>query len=242
MIKLFRKIRQDLLSEGKTTKYFKYAIGEIILVVIGILIALQINNWNEGRKERNLEKKLLLEYKTELDYNYKSLNFAINAMDKRADRCAILLKFIEEDLLYTDSLSYQYSVLSSSLGKSYISSSAFNAIEEKGFDIIKNDSLKNRITLLHTYHYEKLNDRLANQMINIREYGRPIMRHKLKAMGKGKYIPLNYDELMADVSLWNILRVLQGNYRNLSHVITDTQSEIKEVDALIDQYIKQDHD
>ena len=50
MIKFFRNIRQNLLNEGKTSKYLKYAIGEIILVVIGILIALQINNWNENRK------------------------------------------------------------------------------------------------------------------------------------------------------------------------------------------------
>lgn len=53
MIKLFRNIRQNLLEEGKTSRYFKYAIGEIILVVIGILIALQINNWNENRKDQN---------------------------------------------------------------------------------------------------------------------------------------------------------------------------------------------
>ncbi len=46
MIKFFRKIRQNLLNKGKTSRYFKYAIGEILLVVIGILIALQINNWN----------------------------------------------------------------------------------------------------------------------------------------------------------------------------------------------------
>ena len=49
MIKFFRKIRQNSLSEGKTGKYLKYAVGEIVLVVIGILIALQVNNWNENR-------------------------------------------------------------------------------------------------------------------------------------------------------------------------------------------------
>ncbi|MEN2281330.1 DUF6090 family protein [Algoriphagus sp. SE2] len=50
MIKFFRKIRYNLMSENNTSKYVKYAIGEIVLVVIGILIALQINNWNESRK------------------------------------------------------------------------------------------------------------------------------------------------------------------------------------------------
>ncbi|NRD24495.1 hypothetical protein HNV10_14645 [Winogradskyella litoriviva] len=52
MIKFFRKIRYNLLEKGKTSKYFKYAIGEIFLVVIGILIALQINNWNQKRLQK----------------------------------------------------------------------------------------------------------------------------------------------------------------------------------------------
>ncbi len=69
MIKLFRNIRKNLLNEGKTTKYFKYAIGEIVLVVIGILIALSINNWNENRKlqiqELNLTKQLLQDAKAD---------------------------------------------------------------------------------------------------------------------------------------------------------------------------------
>ncbi len=59
MIKLFRKTRYNLMETGKTGKYLKYAIGEIVLVVIGILIALQINNWNESRKLQNEELKLL---------------------------------------------------------------------------------------------------------------------------------------------------------------------------------------
>lgn len=69
MIKLFRKIRQQQIMENKTSKYFKYAIGEIILVVIGILIALQINNWNEARKTNKVKKQVLLSLKKELEVN-----------------------------------------------------------------------------------------------------------------------------------------------------------------------------
>mgnify|MGYP000005817841 CR=1 FL=1 len=74
MIKFFRKIRQNLLSEGKTGKYFKYAVGEIILVVIGILIALQINNWNEQRKARIYEKELYSRIIMNLQLDEKRIN------------------------------------------------------------------------------------------------------------------------------------------------------------------------
>ena len=57
MIKFLEKIRHKLLIENKFSKYLLYAIGEIILVVIGILIALQIKNWNEENKERRVEKQ-----------------------------------------------------------------------------------------------------------------------------------------------------------------------------------------
>jgi len=69
MIKFFRKIRQNLLVEGKTWKYLKYAIGEIVLVVIGILIALQVNNWNQDRILKKQEQLLLEEINAEFKYN-----------------------------------------------------------------------------------------------------------------------------------------------------------------------------
>jgi hypothetical protein len=85
MIKFFRNIRQKLIAQGKTTNYIKYAIGEIVLVVIGILIALQINNWNEERKNHRLEAsyycKLLedvnqdaFEIKNQIDINQLRIN------------------------------------------------------------------------------------------------------------------------------------------------------------------------
>jgi hypothetical protein len=66
MIKFFRKIRYDLMEKNKTGKYLKYAIGEIILVVIGILIALSINNWNEEKKEAKVEKQYMISLLSDL--------------------------------------------------------------------------------------------------------------------------------------------------------------------------------
>jgi hypothetical protein len=69
MIKFFRKIRQKLLSENKFSKYFLYAIGEIILVVIGILIAIQIDNWNQDRIDSNIEQRLLKAISGKIKFN-----------------------------------------------------------------------------------------------------------------------------------------------------------------------------
>ncbi|WP_179345537.1 DUF6090 family protein [Winogradskyella ursingii] len=67
MIKFFRQIRQSMINQNRTKKYLLYAIGEIILVVIGILIALQINNWNENRKARAIEINYLKNIKNDLN-------------------------------------------------------------------------------------------------------------------------------------------------------------------------------
>nr|WP_281397818.1 DUF6090 family protein [Winogradskyella flava] len=71
MIKFFRHIRKSLLEQNKMGKYLKYAIGEILLVVIGILIALQINNWNENRKESLEESSILQNLYDEFSENKK---------------------------------------------------------------------------------------------------------------------------------------------------------------------------
>lgn len=75
MIKFFRKLRQRLLAEGRLGHYLAYAMGEIILVVIGILIALQINNWNDARKDRARELGYLHNIRDDVAAN-------ITAMDR----------------------------------------------------------------------------------------------------------------------------------------------------------------
>ena len=74
MLRFFRTLRQKLLEEGQLRKYFWYAIGEVFLVVIGILIALQINNWNEQRKEDNLSKDYLFGIKEDLNKDLQQID------------------------------------------------------------------------------------------------------------------------------------------------------------------------
>ncbi len=93
MLKFFRKIRQNLLSEGKTGKYLKYAIGEIILVVIGILMALQINNWNENRKNKLLEQQLLKALLTEFETNLANLDRVIKFNDSNIQNSVSLGRY-----------------------------------------------------------------------------------------------------------------------------------------------------
>ncbi len=69
MIKFFRKIRQDLIAKEDAKRYVFYAIGEVLLVMIGILLALQVNNWNENRKESQSELKALIDLKEEFTSN-----------------------------------------------------------------------------------------------------------------------------------------------------------------------------
>ncbi len=99
MIKFFRKIRYDLMNQNKTTKYFKYAIGEIALVMIGILLALQINNWNENRKDRLEEKALLTQLQSEFNSNLKQLDQKINIRNSMITGSLTLLDYADNPSL-----------------------------------------------------------------------------------------------------------------------------------------------
>ena len=110
MIKFFRKIRQQLLSENKFSKYLLYAIGEIFLVVVGILIALQINNLNEERKLRDKEQILLNQLKQEFESNLDQLDQKIEMRTIMISSAQRLLKMIDnKDLLVPDSIGYYLS-------------------------------------------------------------------------------------------------------------------------------------
>lgn len=112
MIKLFRNIRQNLLAEGKTTRYLKYAIGEIILVVIGILIAVKINAWANTSKLHSDNKIFLEKMIVELHLNKTRMNNLIShnatpdfpyvGLEQALKNCDSLLKLTYRGLTYAD--------------------------------------------------------------------------------------------------------------------------------------------
>ncbi|MCA0154401.1 DUF6090 family protein [Winogradskyella vincentii] len=97
MIKFFRHIRKSLISENKMGIYFKYAIGEILLVVIGILIALQINTWNEERKERNREQAILKNLQLEYNSNIGNVADAYNSFYEAYEASDKLLEIVASE-------------------------------------------------------------------------------------------------------------------------------------------------
>ena len=98
MIKFFRKIRYNLMETGKTGKYFKYAIGEIILVVIGILIALQINNWNENNKSEKEAHFQLSKLRDNLNSDKAQLKAAISSDSLYIENLIFCVKVLSNEI------------------------------------------------------------------------------------------------------------------------------------------------
>ena len=102
MIPFFRKLRKKMADDNRPLKYARYAVGEIILVVIGILIALYINNWNEERKDKELLKEDLVALKHDLNENLKALNFSRETELFRFYSMEKLLTFVNASTINTE--------------------------------------------------------------------------------------------------------------------------------------------
>lgn len=145
MIKFFRHIRKSLLMENKTGKYFKYAIGEIVLVVIGILIALQINTWNLNRIDKENEKLLLKGLHKEFQSNKKQLDTVMFYHNRSYESVLYVKSKLPIDMEHTNLDSLAYHLLY--MGWTYTfnpSKGVTNALMNSStFNLISNDELRN---------------------------------------------------------------------------------------------------
>ena len=158
MIKFFRKIRQKMLTENKFSKYLIYAIGEIILVVIGILIALSINNWNNNniivKEEENLLKDMIIDLNQNIVVTNKVLKIHNNLLNKNISlRKALLKKTIDKD-----SLSNLIRILNGSATPTF-SASTYKTLSQTGLNIIQNDNLRKLILRYYEVHLPYVNEK-----------------------------------------------------------------------------------
>ncbi|WP_412560789.1 DUF6090 family protein [Winogradskyella sp. MIT101101] len=144
------------MEQNKTGKYLKYAIGEIILVVIGILIALQINNWNENKKQREFELKMLTEIKSalesDIDYFHR-LEIRLQRLDSSANKFIRLVheKATFNDTLYKNGRSRWYNLrtginLQFNLGP-------YEALKSSGIDKVSNNNLRNSLVDFYDFRF-----------------------------------------------------------------------------------------
>ena len=155
MIKFFRKIRENLLMENKTGKYFKYAIGEIVLVVIGILIALQINNWNEHQKNINKGHEILADIRGNLKFNTIQFQEDIKITKDVISSIDIVLNNIAITKIYNDSLGKHLRRVTY-WETSRWKSSGYKAIISNGVEIIESKELRENIIDLYEITYPEI--------------------------------------------------------------------------------------
>ena len=153
MIQFFRKIRQQLLSENRFTKYLLYAVGEIILVVIGILIALQINNWNIENKERSSEKYYLKQIQQDLIDDKQSLVDFRSMLNNKVPRIELLLIALhgETDISSFKAVFQDYTDNVWLINWFTSNSTTYEEMKSSGnLGLIKNNEIRNDIMKFYT--------------------------------------------------------------------------------------------
>ena len=147
MLRFFRQIRQRLLTDNKFSKYLLYAIGEILLVVIGILIALQVSNYNENANQDKAEQRALSNLQLDFEYNLLKLKEGIDHNKHNLKACMKILNYTGkrysatfelDSLIGETSNSYQYFAQNGFL---------LDLINSGNLGLIENDLLRNRLSL-----------------------------------------------------------------------------------------------
>ena len=158
MIKFFRKIRYDLMEKNKTGKYLKYAIGEIILVVVGILIALSINNWNQSKKQDIAEIEFIAGVRNDLIQDKEYIKVVLELMEPKINAYNLLSrelpKLYDEDKSSLDSILKMYFIGQRTFYP--ISGSFESAISGNEINTYKNKEVTRSIIKLYNSIYVRI--------------------------------------------------------------------------------------
>ena len=212
MIGFFRKIRKQFADDNKPLKYLRYAVGEIILVVIGILIALQVNNLNDRIKERSVEIKILQEILSNLEHDLGEIRSDIESMDSINKASKDINRFLKTDSIPSET--FYYDVAKLRVNPHFDpNKSGYNLLVSKGVEIILNDSLRGSLSLLYEslypyyYRYEEERTQFKLQEINplLLKYFEWHPRPELYFFGHYQISSIDYLMIKKDVTFSKLL-------------------------------------
>jgi hypothetical protein len=204
MIKFFRKIRQKMISENKFSKYLIYAIGEILLVVIGILIALQVNIWNNESANRDKEINLLTEMIRNLNLNINQFSNEIEKQKSIIQNIDVVMSQIKNNTPYHDSLGAKYTSFAWTEEFNF-ANSAFETLKTTGLDLITSDALRENIINLFNVKYFRSYDVINKiSMAEYAELSKLYIRH-IEYNKQGNATINDLDKLKNDREFTNML-------------------------------------
>jgi hypothetical protein len=250
MIKFFRKIRQKLLSENKFSKYLLYAIGEILLVVIGILIALQINNWNQNRLKGEKEIQILKSFETQFQNDISEFDASLKFYEVASKSIDIIIRHLENKIPYNDSLNQHFYLSTRFYGDSDLDNNVFESLKSLGVDLISNPDIRKRIVKL----YEDDDEWIVNFEIVYRDFlfdaSEIIFNTRFEdywggayedlTYSDGKMIPLNYKSLQTDQKYLYFIRTQKNHLGWLIYKpIKETKAKIIELSKDLNKEIEQ---
>lgn len=216
-----------------------YAIGEIILVVIGILIALQINNWNNERIESKIESNILKEILVNLEKDVINLNSKIDFNERKMKFNSDILEHLLQKTPVTDSLRLAYGRLSGR-GTFEPITVAYENLKSKGIDIIHNDSLRIAISELYDFNYFYITEDLRAdyepvKTLHMSEAFRNIRTTYKKGQVQGLAEPVNLEDAQNNSYFHEALKQALGfyswmniNYRRGIKQNEEVQQQIKD--------------
>ena len=238
MIKLFRKIRYDLIEKNKTGKYLKYAIGEIVLVVIGILIALSINSWNENRIDQQNEKLILMELHKEFIANKIQLDTVLFINRRSFQSVKYVRSKLPIDIETTnlDSLAYHLFTL----GYTYTfnpSKGVTNALTNSStFNLISNNELRQLLIrwndIVSDYQEEEI-----NALNNYNSQLKPFEKKHFYWDTSKNWLT----EPRVDLSILESLEFdnyILDRYYDLTNIVENTSGELENMTKTIDKIIE----
>lgn len=235
MIKFFRKIRQNMIKENKVSKYLLYAIGEIALVVIGILIALSINNKNEERKVKQFEYGILQDIETSMEGNFSQLDMCLSANKKAILSADLILKHLEENLPYNDSLDFHFSRALEWCSPVF-NNAGYESLKMYGTNLITNDTIRKNLSIYDAGWMETLAKRQEEYFFNTAS---PILTELFEKVAmRTQMKPFDYEQLRNSNKYISILKTSKENREEQNRWYNQWQHSLVSLDEMIKTELK----